>query len=98
MKCVQKNLIAGLIEIGLSEKEALLYQAALKCGPATAQILSIESSIKRATVYACIETLIQLTRYQFKSELFTQSRRRTGKCSYAPVHFHKQIRRRISSP
>lgn len=54
-----KKSIAGLIEIGLTEKEALLYQAALKCGPSTAQILSLESGIKRATAYACIESLIQ---------------------------------------
>jgi sugar-specific transcriptional regulator TrmB len=54
-----KSSIAGLIELGLSEKEALLYQAALKCGPTTAQILSLESGIKRATVYATMESLIQ---------------------------------------
>ena len=59
MEKSRKNSIAGLIEIGLTEKEALLYRAALKCGPATAQVLALESGIKRATTYSCIDSLIQ---------------------------------------
>jgi len=51
-------IIPGLTALGLTEKEAQLYQAALKSGPATAQILSLESGLKRATVYGCIDSLI----------------------------------------
>ncbi len=50
--------ILKLIELGLTEKEAQLYNSAIKIGPATAQCLSLESSIKRATVYTCLESLI----------------------------------------
>lgn len=56
---MKNQSIYGLVELGLTEKEAQLYQAALKSGPATAQILSLESGLKRATVYGCIESLIE---------------------------------------
>ena len=55
---MKKATIAKLAEFGLSDKESQLYYSALKLGPATAQQLSYESEIKRATVYGCIETLI----------------------------------------
>lgn len=55
---VDKAQFSALIELGLSEKEAQVYLAALKRGGATAQLLSLESGIKRATVYGCIESLI----------------------------------------
>ena len=51
--------ITGLIELGLSEKEAQLYQSSLKIGPATAQLLALESGLKRATVYGCIASLVE---------------------------------------
>ena len=51
--------IAGLTELGLTEKEAMLYQAALKLGSTTAQLLSLESGLKRATVYGCIDSLVE---------------------------------------
>ncbi len=55
---MKKLSITKLTEFGLSPKEAQLYYSALKLGPATAQQLSYESEIKRATVYGCIDTLI----------------------------------------
>src|SRR3989344_3414553 len=50
---------AGLLELGLNHKEALLYLSALKMGPATAQQLALESELKRATVYPYINSLIE---------------------------------------
>ncbi len=55
---MKNKTISKLTELGLGEKEAQLYYAAIKIGPATAQQLSLESGIKRATVYLCIESLI----------------------------------------
>ncbi|KTD24436.1 TrmB family transcriptional regulator [Legionella maceachernii] len=55
---MNNQVLPGLISLGLSEKEALLYMAALRMGPTTAQNLSLESGLKRATVYGLIETLI----------------------------------------
>lgn len=49
--------ITGLVELGLSEKEAQFYHAALKNGPTTAQVLALDSGLKRSTVYSCIESL-----------------------------------------
>src|SRR5690349_20621367 len=54
---MKNQTISSLIELGLTEKEAQLYLAALKTGPATAQLLALESGLKRATVYGCIDTL-----------------------------------------
>lgn len=50
--------LSGLLELGLNEKEARLYLAAIKSGAGTAQVLALESGIKRATVYSCIDSLI----------------------------------------
>ncbi len=58
IKTMENTNLSGLIELGLNEKEAQLYLAALKMGPTTVQLLSLESGIKRATVYSCIESLI----------------------------------------
>lgn len=55
---MEKKITANLIALGLSDKESALYYSALKLGPATAQRLSLESGIKRATVYGCIDSLI----------------------------------------
>ena len=52
------QIISKLSELGLSDKESQLFYSALKLGPATAQVLSLESGIKRATVYGCLESLI----------------------------------------
>ncbi|MGD9592172.1 MAG: TrmB family transcriptional regulator [Candidatus Berkiella sp.] len=56
---MKKNLALKLCELGLGDKEALLYCSAIKLGPATAQNLSLESGIKRATVYSCLNALIE---------------------------------------
>lgn len=50
---------SGLIELGLSDKEALLYLSSLTMGPATAQQLALESDLKRATVYPYIDSLVE---------------------------------------
>jgi sugar-specific transcriptional regulator TrmB len=49
---------SGLLELGLSDKEAQLYLSAIKLGAATAQRLAQESELKRATVYPHIDSLI----------------------------------------
>ncbi|MBP9856159.1 MAG: hypothetical protein KBC48_02555 [Candidatus Pacebacteria bacterium] len=46
-----------LQKIGLSEKEAALYVAGLQLGPATIQDLSLESGLKRTTIYEIIKSL-----------------------------------------
>ncbi len=52
-----KQIIAVLLEIGLSEKEAKVYFAALVLGPTSILKISKESAIKRSTVYSIIESL-----------------------------------------
>lgn len=47
-----------LEQFGLSDKEAKVYKALLEMGQATAAELAIKSSIKRATTYVMLETLI----------------------------------------
>lgn len=49
----------GLLELGLPDKEALLYLSALKLGPATAQQLALESELKRSTVYPYVDSLVE---------------------------------------
>jgi HTH-type transcriptional regulator, sugar sensing transcriptional regulator len=49
-----------LIQIGLSEKEAKVYLAALELGPTNIQNVTKKSGIKRSTVYEMIKNL-QLT-------------------------------------
>jgi sugar-specific transcriptional regulator TrmB len=55
---MNNQTIEGLIGLGLTAKEALLYSTSLKTGPTTAQILSLESGLKRATIYGLIDSLI----------------------------------------
>jgi len=47
-----------LVELGLSINEAKIYQAILKLGSSTAQLISLESHVKRSTVYGCLDTLL----------------------------------------
>lgn len=54
---MQNQTISGLIELGLTEKEAVLYLSALKTGPTTAQTLALESGLKRATIYGLLDSL-----------------------------------------
>ena len=51
------NIEHYLQKIGLTEKEARLYTAALQTGPAPLQQLVQASQLKRATVYDVIESL-----------------------------------------
>lgn len=46
-----------LARIGLSEKEAAVYLAALKLGPATVQELAKNAGVNRATAYLLLDTL-----------------------------------------
>lgn len=46
-----------LEDIGLSDKEALVYVASLELGPAPAQQIAQQAGIKRATTYVMIESL-----------------------------------------
>ena len=51
------DLEQGLQSIGLEEKEAKVYLAALELGPASIQDLTKKSSIKRSTVYEMLKSL-----------------------------------------
>lgn len=51
------RLSRSLQELGLSEKESLVYLAALELGPSTPLRLASESGVKRATVYTILESL-----------------------------------------
>lgn len=53
------KLVSVLKELGLSEKEAGVYHAALALGTTTALTLSRATGIKRPTVYLAIESLKQ---------------------------------------
>lgn len=55
---MNNSTFLGLLELGLTEKEAQIYLSGIKIGPATAQRLAQESEIKRATVYPYIESLV----------------------------------------
>lgn len=49
-----------LLTLGLSEKEAKVYLAALELGKATAQIIAKKSRINRATTYFVLRSLMKL--------------------------------------
>ncbi len=54
----QAVLRANLERLGLSEKEAAVYLAALQSGPSSVQELSRLSMVKRTSVYHVIESLL----------------------------------------
>lgn len=54
----QQHLLRTLSEIGLTEKEAVLYLASLQLGPGTVLQLAKASKLKRTTIYSVIESLI----------------------------------------
>lgn len=56
---MNKQTYSGLLELGLNDKEAVLYLSALKIGPATAQQLALESELKRSTIYPYIDALVE---------------------------------------
>lgn len=53
-------MIETLIKLGLSEKEAAVYLAALELGEDTAQNIAEKSQVNRATTYVILEKLIKL--------------------------------------
>ena len=50
----------NLVEIGLNEKEAKVYLAALELGQSVVQDIAIKAGINRATAYFVIEVLMQM--------------------------------------
>lgn len=54
---LMEQLITELKHLGLSDKEASVYLAALELGPAAVQDISHKSKINRATTYVMIESL-----------------------------------------
>lgn len=64
------ELIKQLNEIGLTHKEAILYEGVLSSGPTTILLISKSSGLKRSTIYNTIETLIEkgLIHYEVKGK------------------------------
>jgi sugar-specific transcriptional regulator TrmB len=56
---MREQLEKELEKIGLSEKEAKVYLAALELGPSTAQSIAAKATVNRPTTYIMIETLIK---------------------------------------
>jgi len=54
------ELISHIEELGLSNKEARVYVAALKLGPSPVQRIADQSGIKRVTTYVILESLVGL--------------------------------------
>ena len=54
------NDLQTLQQIGLSEKEARVYIAALSLGPATADQLAKQTGINRSTTYVHIKSLMAM--------------------------------------
>lgn len=52
-------VVKELVQVGFSEKEALVYLAALLCGPSSVQKISRHAGVNRATTYLLIEALIK---------------------------------------
>ncbi len=57
---MDEGLTQNLEDLGLSEKEAKVYMAALSLGPAPVQKIADLSGIKRVTTYVILESLINL--------------------------------------
>lgn len=56
---MQEKLAKELEKIGLSDKEARVYLAALELGPSTAQQIAVKATVNRPSTYIAIESLIQ---------------------------------------
>lgn len=54
-----KAFARELEKLGLSDKEALVYLAALELGPSPVQVISRKAEVNRATTYVMIEALLQ---------------------------------------
>lgn len=56
---MQEKLAKELEKIGLSDKEARVYLAALELGSSTAQQIAVKATVNRPSTYIAIESLIQ---------------------------------------
>ena len=54
-----RKLVTILLDLGLTENEAMVYLATISLGPATIMKISRAAEIKRTTVYSVIESLKQ---------------------------------------
>ncbi len=54
-----KEIEKLLVDLGLSDNEASVYLAALKLGSTTVANMSLESNVRRSTVYGCVDSLLQ---------------------------------------
>ncbi len=54
-----KIIARELEKLGLSDKEAMVYLAALELGPSPVQVIARKSEVNRATTYVMIESLLQ---------------------------------------
>ena len=53
------NYIQDLQQIGLTEKEAKVYLAALELGEKAVQVIAQKAGVNRATTYFILESLIE---------------------------------------
>ncbi|MFH1047264.1 MAG: helix-turn-helix domain-containing protein [Patescibacteria group bacterium] len=70
------ELVKELQEIGLSDKEAKVYLAALELGSATAQQIAVKAIVNRPTAYVMIESLIHrglMSRHMHKKKTMLQA-------------------------
>lgn len=81
-----KELIAQLTSIGLTDHEAVVYIAGLKCGPSLLAPLARAAEISRSTTYETVEQLA-------KRGLFTIStnQKRTIYATVPPTQLLKEI-------
>jgi predicted transcriptional regulator len=56
----EQQLISHIEELGLSNKEARVYVAALMVGPSAVQRIAEQANIKRVTTYVILESLVGL--------------------------------------
>lgn len=57
--CTIESMLPELQNLGLSDKEARVYLAALELGPTTAEKLSAQAKVNRSTTYVQLESLMK---------------------------------------
>lgn len=87
---IMVELLQALQGIGLSEKAAKVYLAALELGEATVQELAKEAHLKRTTIYYTLEELVQ-----FGALLEAKRRGKTYYTPSLPRELLKRARERI---
>jgi HTH-type transcriptional regulator, sugar sensing transcriptional regulator len=85
------NLISQVQKIGMSDKSAKVYLAALELGDSTIQQLANKSGIKRTTLYYLLDELLQ-----FGALKQTVRRKKTYYIAESPAGLLKRTRERIS--